>query len=599
MTIENEKIKNCDLKTTFFSRLTFYKTGILTLATGIATSTLYAGSKPENIRWNVLFFISDEHSPHFMSIDNQSPQNIFTPNLERLAKGGMVFVKTYTAYPVCAPTRTSIICGQYPQVHGQTGNSTYLTECGPTGKAPSLAHIFRNAGYNTALIGKTHSNMQLWDSNPGMLYQDKELFLGFDYRLEQCVSSAHPSVPGHIPSDSVWNQKRSTYLFQYPEALKGQPSPAWEQAVMVEANKYVGKGEYMFNTANLGHAANHGDGELDFDALEYLEQYSKGQVNNSFKINNPAAPFFIYVAPVQPHWPAASPNMQDSIDFYAMYSGRPEDDNGTYRYKSEMRKKIVPADLTPDELKNTMKGWPGYGTVHDGEISPATFRLTRARYSSAVSWIDHLLGKLMDKLEQLPDPNNPGKKLSETTIVVYTSDHGDMMGEKYRLAKMVMQEASDRVPFIIRMPGVVPSGQRSNILVNHVDMFPTIAGLCNLGSKLPSGISGKDLSVAVIHNNASLGPERTFSVAKLNSDPKVHPGYVMGRSQRFKLIRLSAKQANGLPYMALFDMDNDPHETKNLADDPRFTDVLNRESAAIDTFLLKFGVPPVNLKVGD
>jgi len=590
-------IEKNNLHTSFLLNWKFTKLTLATLAAVIS-----AGSKPETIKWNVLFFISDEHSPHYMSIDSQSPQNIFTPNLERLAQGGIVFNKTYTAYPVCAPTRASIISGQYPQVHGQTGNSTYLTECGPTGKAPSLAHIFRNAGYNTALIGKTHSNMQLWDSRPDTTYQGKSLFLGFDYRLEQCVNSAHPSVPGHIPSDAVWNQKRTTYLNKYPEALKGQSSPAWEQAVMVEANKYVGKGEYMFNTGNLSHAANHGDGLLDFDALEYLEQYAKGQTNSDFKITNPTAPFFIYLAPVQPHWPAASPNMQDSIDFYAMYSGRPDDDNGTYRYKSELRKKIVPADLTPEEFANTMEEYPGYGNVHDTGailISPAAFRLTRARYSSAVTWIDHLLGKVMDKLDKLHDPNNPGKMLSQTTIVVYTTDHGDMMGEKYRLAKMVMQEASDRVPFIIRMPGVVPAGQRSNILVNHVDMFPTIAGLCNLGSKLPSGISGKDLSAAVIRNNASLGPERTFSVAKLNSDPKVQPGYVMVRSQRFKLIRFSAKQANGLPYMALFDMDNDPHETKNLAGDPRFTDVLNRESAAIDTFLLKFGVPPVNLKVGD
>lgn len=592
-------IEKKDVNEPFLLNMTFNKLTLTTLAAVISAGSMYAGSKPENIKWNVLFFISDEHNPHFMSIDNQSPQNIFTPNLERLAKGGIVFDKTYTTFPVCAPTRTSILCGQYPQVHGQIGNSNYLTECGPTGKAPSLAHIFRNAGFNTALIGKTHSNMQLWDSRPDTTYEGKSLFLGFDYRLEQCVRSAHPSVPGYIPSDSVWNQKRSTYIFQYPEALQGQPSPDWEQPIMVEANKNVGKGEYMFNTGNLGHAANHGDGELSFDAIEYLEQYAKGQSNSSFQINNPTEPFFIYLAPVQPHWPAASPNMQDSIDFYAMYSGRPEDDNGTYRYKGEMRKKIVPADLTPDELANTMKEYPGYGTVHDSDISPAAFRLTRARYSSAVSWIDHLLGKVMDKLEQLPDPNNPGKMLSETTIVVYTSDHGDMMAEKYRLAKMVMQEASNRVPFIVRMPGVIPAGQRSNILVNHVDMLPTIAGLCKLGSKLPSGMSGKDLSDAVIHNNSSLGPERTFSVAKLNSDPKVHPGYVMGRSQRFKLIRFSAKQANGIPYIALFDMENDPHETKNLADNPKFADVLNRESAAIDTFLLKFGVPPVNLKVGD
>ena len=290
--------------------------------------------------------------------------------------------------------------------------------------------------------------------------------------------------------------------------------------------------------------------------------------------------------------------MQDGIDFYAMYSGQPEDDNLTYRYKEEMRKKIVPADLTPEELAFTMDEFPNSGGSFN-KVSPATFRLARARYSSSVSWVDHLLGKVMDKLDSLKDPNNPGKKLSQTTIVVYTSDHGDMMGEKVDMGKMRMQEASDRVPFIVRMPGVVPAGKRSNILVNHVDMFPTIAGLCNLGSKLSSGISGKDLSAAVIHNNTSLGPERTFSVAKLNSDPKVHPGYVMGRSQRFKLIRFSAKQANGVPYMALFDLENDPRETTNLAPDTRFAAVLNRESAAIDTFLLKFGVPPVKLKVGE
>jgi hypothetical protein len=51
-----------------------------------------------------------------------------------------------------------------------------------------------------------------------------------------------------------------------------------------------------------------------------------------------------------------------------------------------MRKKFVPANLTPDELAFTMKGWPGYGNGHEGEISPAAFRLTRARYSSAVSY---------------------------------------------------------------------------------------------------------------------------------------------------------------------------------------------------------------------
>jgi len=560
---------------------------ILTLSIG----NLWA----QGIRWHVLFFISDEHSPHFMSIDNQSPQNIFTPNLERLAQGGMVFDKTYTAYPVCAPTRASIICGQYPQVHGQTGNSKYLTECGPTGKAPSLAHIFRIAGYNTALIGKTHSNMQLWDATPGKLYEGKELFLGFDYRLEHILRSAHPSVPGHIPSDAVYTSKQHFYLNKYPEILEAAETPTWEKAIFNAANVSGGASGFEFGGSSKKHPTDHQDGIFSFDAIEYLEQYAKGQANSDFKINNATTPFFLYVSVIQPHWPWNSP-MQDGIDFYAMYSGRPEDDNLTYRYKNEMRKKLVPADLTPEELAFTMDEFPNSGGSFN-KVSPAAFRLARARYSSSVSWVDHLLGKVMDKLDSLKDPINPGKKLSQTTIVVYTSDHGDMMGEKVNMGKMRMQEASDRVPFIVRMPGVVPAGKRSNILVNHVDMLPTIAGLCGLGSQLRPGLAGKDLSSAIKQNDDALGPERTFSVSNVDSDPKVHPGKVMGRSHRFKFIRFSSKRPDGKPYMVLFDMDKDPHETKNLADDPRFADVVNSESAAMDAFLSQFGVPPVNLQL--
>ena len=183
---------------------------ILTLSIG----NLWA----QPIRWNVLLFVSDEHSPHFMSIDSQLPQNISTPNLERLAKQGMVFDKTYVAYPVCAPTRASIITGEYPQTHRQLGNSEYLIEAGPNGKTPSLGLLFRAEGYNTALLGKTHSNVQLWDANPGMLFQGKELFIGFDYRLDAPDNSRHSEVPAHIPSDAIWAVQNNLWVIQVETA---------------------------------------------------------------------------------------------------------------------------------------------------------------------------------------------------------------------------------------------------------------------------------------------------------------------------------------------------------------------------------------------
>jgi arylsulfatase A-like enzyme len=109
-----------------------------------------------------------------------------------------------------------------------------------------------------------------------------------------------------------------------------------------------------------------------------------------------------------------------------------------------------------------------------------------AGYYAMCSGIDTALGEVLDKLDAL--------NLSENTIVVYTSDHGDMLGAFRLQLKQKPWEESINVPFIIRYPGKIPAGVVSDMLLGSVDLMPTLLGLMGHSASIPAGIEGLDLS---------------------------------------------------------------------------------------------------------
>jgi len=584
----------------------FSKTTLTTFASVIMAGTLHAASKPDNIRWNVMVLMTDMQNVHYLGCDHQTTENIRTPNLDRIGKEGMIFRKAYDAVPVCAPTRASLLTGTYPMKHGQTANERLLTEAGPEGKTPSLANLFRENGYNTAMLGKQHSNIEPLESLPNGTFMGKNIFhgwnfrrysdTGYDTRVEQ------NRKPNFAPTTDENNlalarakqmsvemaQLKEQYKIRYPEKLKGTPMPDWEKELVKENKKYTCNGQ------GVDHAAQIPDGVFTFESLDYLDTYAGKRNDEKFGLDR-KKPFFLFLSLQKPHYNWLAPLMEDGTEWWYMYSARPEEDKMTYLHNGKPEPRIIPNPITKELLYEDPSS-PYYGT-RDPYV-PAAERFARAKYSANISWLDHMFGKVLDKLAELDDPNNPGKKLSETTIVCFTTDHGDMMGQKKRISKMVSYEGSARVPFLIRMPGVIKPGQRSDILINHVDMFPTLAGLAGLGNKLDTKIlDGKDLSKALLANDPKLGPERTFTVAS----PKMEglPGEIYSRTQRYKFTRVhgnAKRTSDNLPVMMLFDMDKDPYETNNGAYDPEYRDVVIAENNACNEFLAKFHkIEPVEL----
>jgi len=580
----------------------------IAIFTGITAAIPFTQLTAQTIKWNIVVLMTDMQNVHYLGCDHQTTENIRTPNLDKLGREGMIFRKAYDAVPVCAPTRASLLTGVYPMKHGQTANEGLLTEAGPQGKTPSLAHVFRDNGYNTAMIGKQHSNMEPIESLPNGTFMGKNVFAGWDFRryafngFEDRVNSNRK--PDFAPTDAEFSagmaglnqmsdemkQLSEEYKKRYPEKLDGTPMPEWEKELVKENKQYtcVGRG--------VDHAGQVSDGVFAFETLDYLDTYTGKRNDEKFGIDR-KKPFFLFLSLQKPHYDWQAPLMQDGTEWWYMYSARPEEDKMTYLHNGKPTPRIIPNPITKELLYEDLSS-PYYGSRN--AYVPDAERFARAKYSANISWLDHMFGKVLDKLSALDDPNNPGKKLSETTIVCFTTDHGDMMGQKKRISKMVAYEGSARVPFLIRMPGVIKPGQRSDILLNHVDMFPTLAGLAGLGNKLDTKIlDGKDLSKVILTNNPKLGPERTFTVASAKMESL--PGEIYSRTQRYKFTRVHGKSkrpSDNLPVMMLFDMDKDPYETNNVAYDPEYRDVVIAENNACNEFLAKYGIGAVELTAG-
>ncbi|CAH1217020.1 Choline-sulfatase [Paenibacillus allorhizoplanae] len=304
------------------------------------------------------------------------------------------------------------------------------------------------------------------------------------------------------------------------------------------------------------------DESLETDAIMLKEavQYLKAHQSDKF---------FLHVSFVQPHWYWNTPK-----EYYYMYDPAKID-----------LPESVPSELERNAVVYKMAEQAGWF-----QNTEKMNRLARARYYSSISWMDHNVNQLLNTLDEL--------ELTENTLVVYFSDHGDMAGEKGLWLKNQMYDSSARIPLIIRMPGIVPAGEVNDKLINHVDLFPTLAGLTGTQDHLSNHISGDDLSSYVTYsdnkNEDQTGKQFTFSVQGLKSVDSI-PMQVMARSARWKFIQYNLEEPE--QRYVLYDMNNDPDETENLAYEVSLQSVVQDHIKAIDEFLYRLRKPRYEVKL--
>ncbi|MEE2887205.1 MAG: sulfatase [Planctomycetota bacterium] len=281
----------------------------------------------------------------------------------------------------------------------------------------------------------------------------------------------------------------------------------------------------------------HSDGKAAAKACELIEKYKDRR-------------FWLGVGFVRPHVPFVSPR-----PYHAPF---PPDD---------MR---LP-DKRADDWGDIPKAGINYKTSKNMQMDVVRQQKAVAGYYAAVAFMDAQVGKVMAALRKAD--------LEHNTIVIFTSDHGYHLGEHDFWAKVSLHEESALVPLIIRVPGKKPAVCRS--FVELLDLYPTVAKLCGLG--VPTRIQGKDISKMLDD------PARSVRDAAFCVNGK---GFLL-RTERWAFMQYGEKGAKGTE---LYDMQADPQQYDNLADEPKHKQVVAQFRAKLAAKLKAVRTNDLDLK---
>jgi len=210
---------------------------------------------------------------------------------------------------------------------------------------------------------------------------------------------------------------------------------------------------------------------------------------------------------------------------------------------------------------------PGPGDLSHGRDP----RTTLAQYYAQISALDAQLGRILDHVHE--------QGLARDTLVVFTSDHGDMLWSQGKMMKQQPWEESIHIPLLVRWPGRVPAGRAADGLIGVVDLMPTLLGL--LGLPIPPGVQGADLSELVL-GRAAGGPETVYIYDLVTVDQSRVQGIPEWRGVR--TARHTYARTRQGPWL-LYDNVQDPYQLDNLADRPETADLQRRLDAAVEAWL--------------
>ena len=291
-------------------------------------------------------------------------------------------------------------------------------------------------------------------------------------------------------------------------------------SVWSETNRHWDSLRYVDGTGEALRTQGYNATLMTDEALNFLRQRDQER------------PFFLFLSLNPPH-PPLDDAPPDCLEHYANRS-------------LSMRKNV------PDSLATGARAVPA--GAHRNQVT-MTLQEQLGQYYAHISAVDRELGRLLSALEEMD--------ALENTLVVYTSDHGDMLGSHGRLRKGVFYRESAQVPLLLAWPGTIDQGQTREMLIGLIDIYPTLTGLCGLAA--PVSARGADLSSAILAGEGT-GVEQVLHFNTRQGDRQFSEGSRGLRTLRYLYFTNGEEER-------LFDSLEDPMEIRDVAADHAYAGV--------------------------
>ncbi|MEO0415576.1 MAG: arylsulfatase, partial [Verrucomicrobiota bacterium] len=499
-------------------------TRVLLLFLGITGTVLSAESPPPNI---ILFMADDmgmgDTSAYQSFTKNPDKVQISTPNMDKLARAGILFTDAHTPGTRCTTTRYGLMTGRYCF----RSRLKYFVLFGVQGDPlierdrPTIASLLNDAGYRTGMFGKWHVGLRYRQSNgrPADGWEDADLTeplytSPLDHGFDQAIFTSRSHATSG-PRFSDHPEGKNPQKGNGPEQNKG-PGHIDGRTVIAASEK----GKQLKEEAGTGYHLRKLGGWHSDNAMQFLE--------NHLAVDDTASkPFFVYYPANSNHTP-----------------------------------------YTPDKQ---IGGVPVAGAARSVAGEDLDIR------ADYIYENDVALGRLMNWLEETDDPRIPGQKLAHNTLVIFTSDNGAEIQAKsatgpFRSNKGSCYEGGHRVPLIASWPAgsigdgdATTAGQTSDQLVSLVDLYATFSEI--IGKPAPdwqAGEKGGEDSHSILPQlRGKVAPEPRIQLYADNKDVGKgnDPAEIALRWQQWKALFKPSLLRSGEPQIyELYDLDADPRE---------------------------------------
>ncbi|MEX0981332.1 MAG: sulfatase-like hydrolase/transferase [Bacteroidales bacterium] len=481
------------------------KIKVLILLLAVLTSC----KQEEEQKMNFLFIMTDQQQYDALSIAGNTV--LETPNMDKLAKQGAYFTNAYTPCAVCGPARSSILTGHTVEHTGVNTNSkTYYYDEEVVMDMPTFDEILTENGYQCEYYGKWHSltaraaiykNPKLESENGRSVFAHGGQNHVYQDYLKKHVP-IRPLKPGELYDTFTKRPYETDALDKYhgmtPEEFQ-QLSPKRVQPDL--HGRLMMPAEHTLTAFQAK------------ETMEALERLKDTVFSITCSFHFPHAP----ILPTDPYY-----NMYPAEDMTPPVSINDDMENSPYR---------------------TANGRPGMPEYSDPEL----IKYMISNYYGMVKEIDDWVGRILEKLDELG--------LSENTLVIFMSDHGEMLGAHGMREKNVFYEESAHIPLMIRFPGKIKPETTVDGYVSLIDLFPTILDYLGVEEHKSDGKSLRGLIEGTDKEHGE------YVVTEWDYRGDIESNYMVLKDG-WKLIIPYSVESDVIN--AMYDLNTDPYEMNNL-----------------------------------